>query len=84
MAFEKALIGFGFSDIKILEIPGYKFPYWTHALGQTMTASIFGGIFFWALYLVIDYYLNEKVSYVHSVRACCPVLDAKDRFPVSL
>lgn len=43
-----------FKDLKVIKLDDYTFPYWTHVLGQLITASTLSGIVVWAGWLVID------------------------------
>lgn len=62
-----------FKDLKQIKLNNYLFPYWTHVLGQLITASTLSGVIFWALYLFIDAaFINKRVSsfYNYLVRFC--------------
>jgi len=51
-----------FKDLKPIELDYYKFPYWTHVLGQFISASTLAGVVLWGVYAVVDsIFINKKV-----------------------
>jgi len=46
-----------------IESADYKFPYWSHILGQFITASTLSGVVFWALGVLIDaIFIHKRVK----------------------
>ncbi|CAF0707880.1 unnamed protein product [Brachionus calyciflorus] len=54
------LVVLAFKDLSILKIGDYTFPYWTHILGEFMTASTLGGFVIWAIWIAIDTVFRKK------------------------
>lgn len=47
-----------------IELPDYKFPYWSHVAGQIITAATLSGVIFWALALFVDaLFFHKKVKF---------------------
>ena len=56
------IVVLAFKDLKQIKLNNYLFPYWTHVLGQLITASTLSGVVFWAIYLLIDAaFINKRV-----------------------
>jgi hypothetical protein len=59
---QKILVVLSFRDLAPISLKNYTFPYWTHILGELITASTLSGVVFWAIYAVIDaIFINKKV-----------------------
>lgn len=59
----KTLTIFMFIQTTPIELPDYKFPYWTHIFGQCFSASTLSGIVFWAIWLIIEaLFIHKKVN----------------------
>jgi hypothetical protein len=62
------LVVLAFRDLKPISLKNYTMPFWTHVLGELITASTLSGFIFWALYLIYDAkFVSKKVSSAFSI-----------------